>query len=105
MNDSGLYVIGDEHAVYGFRLLGVAGAAVDSAEELQQELERVLARSDLKIVLVTRDLACTVRSDIDRLKAAVASPLIVEIPSSRPASAPLPLRRLIQQALGLRLDR
>jgi V/A-type H+-transporting ATPase subunit F len=105
MNDSGLYVIGDEHAVYGFRLLGVGGTAVDSPEELQQELERALAHSDLKIVLVTRDLACTMRSDIDRLKAAVTTPLIVEIPASRAASTPLPLRRLIQQALGLRLDR
>ena len=44
MSDSGLYVIGDENAVFGFGLVGVEGQAAHSAEEAHRFLQRALAR-------------------------------------------------------------
>ena len=104
MNASGLFVIGDENAVFGFRLLGIEGQAVHSAAEAHAALESVLARAGLEIVFVTDEWAQALRSELDRLRATLPSPLIVEIPGSRPAGTRPSLRSLIQQALGVRLE-
>lgn len=105
MTDSSLFVIGDENAVFGFRLLGVEGWAVHSAAEAHSALDSALARTDLKIVLVTDEWAQALRHELDRLRTTLPSPLIVEIPGSRHLEARPSLRALIQQALNVRLER
>jgi len=102
MNAHDLFVIGDDHAVAGFRLLGVDGRAVRSAGEAHRALEAALARNELSIILITEDYAHALRNDLERLRAALPSPLIVEIPASRSTDARPSLRDMIQQALGLR---
>jgi V/A-type H+-transporting ATPase subunit F len=105
MSDSGIFVIGDENAVFGFRLLGVEGWTVRSADEAHSALESSLARDDLRILLVTEEWAHAMRRDLDRLRMTLPSPLIVEIPGSRRLEARPSLRALIQQALNVRLER
>jgi vacuolar-type H+-ATPase subunit F/Vma7 len=104
MNASGLFVIGDENAVFGFGLLGIEGQAVHSAAEAHTTLESVLARTGMEIVFVTDEWTQALRGELDRLRATLPSPLIVEIPGSRPSGTRPSLRTLIQQALGVQLD-
>jgi vacuolar-type H+-ATPase subunit F/Vma7 len=105
MNDSELFVIGDENAVFGFALLGIEGEAVQSGAEAHAALSLALARRDLAILFVTDEWAQVLRSDLDRLMVTLSSPLIVEIPgSSQPGGRPS-LRAQIQQALDIRLER
>jgi vacuolar-type H+-ATPase subunit F/Vma7 len=104
MNNSGLYVIGDENAVFGFGLLGIEGQAVESRAEAHAALEEALARSEADVVFLTDEWAQALGGELDRLRATVPAPLIVEIPGSRPGAARPSLRALVQQALGVRLD-
>ena len=105
MNDSSILVIGDEDAVIGFALLGVEGRAVHSEEEARQALEAAMSNRQLRIVLLTEDWASAMRETVDQLKATVLEPVLLEIPASRPVAQLTSLRELVQQALGIRLER
>jgi vacuolar-type H+-ATPase subunit F/Vma7 len=104
MNHSGLFVIGDENAVFGLGLLGIEGQTVNSLVEARAALEEALARAGVEVVFVTDEWAQALGGTLDRLRATMPAPLIVEIPGSRPGGARPSLRALVQQALGVRLD-
>ena len=104
MSEPRLLVIGDENGVFGFALLGVEGRVVHSAEEARQALEEALASREPGIVLLTEEWAEAMRDEVDRLKATVLEPLILEIPASRPITVRRSLHELVQRALGIRLE-
>ncbi len=84
MNDTGLFVIGDENAVFGFGLIGVEGQAAHSAAEARSILENTLARQGMDVVLVTDEWAQALRSELDRLRTTLPAPLIVRDPGQQP---------------------
>jgi vacuolar-type H+-ATPase subunit F/Vma7 len=103
MNHTGLFVIGDENAVFGFGLLGVAGQVVGSAMEARTTLEHVLDNQTVEIVLITDFWAQVLRADLDQLLVTRSTPLIVEIPGAIATSAQPVLRERLRQVLGVNL--
>lgn len=91
------YVIGDSETVLGFRLVGVDGEIVRSAEEAQRALERVFTRKDLGIVIMPERIAQLVRSLVDKHTYKGAFPLIIEIPDMK---GPMEGRKTIQELVG-----
>jgi vacuolar-type H+-ATPase subunit F/Vma7 len=64
------FVIGDNDMVTGFRLVGVEGTEVSSAEEAREAFEKALARSDLAIVVISEEFSAQpqLHEAIDRVR-------------------------------------
>lgn len=99
-----MFVLGDEDAVLGFALVGVAGKAVHDADAARTTLDELLDREDVEIVLITEDWAATLRERVDELKMSASRPVILEIPSREAKPTGRSLRELVQQAIGIRLN-
>ncbi|OIO04904.1 MAG: hypothetical protein COX65_04070 [Elusimicrobia bacterium CG_4_10_14_0_2_um_filter_56_8] len=73
------YCIGDEDTARGFRLAGVEGREVKTAEEAAQALEEAAARENCGVVIMTRAAAGLARAKVNEIRLQRARPLIVEI--------------------------
>jgi V/A-type H+/Na+-transporting ATPase subunit F len=96
------FCIADEDTVRGFRLAGVAGRAVTTAEEAAAALTHATAQPDLGILVLTQKVAAGIRDRIDAFRLERDQPLLVEIPGPE---GPLPerksLRELVHSAVGV----
>jgi V/A-type H+-transporting ATPase subunit F len=70
--------MGDKDSVLGFKALGLATYAVDSAEEARTTLHRI-AKEDFAVIYVTETLAVELEHDINRYKDNL-TPAIILIP-------------------------
>lgn len=98
-----IHVIGDEKAIVGFALVGIAGDVVTTAEEAHAALQRALQDAEVGIILITADVAQSIQEEINRLKMSRVEPIIVEIPASGEEAPLTGLRTLVQEALGIHL--
>jgi V/A-type H+-transporting ATPase subunit F len=97
-------VIGHPEAVLGFSLAGVHGQAAATAAEVNQALDDALKARDVGIVLVTQDVADTIRARMDDLKLHSTVPLVVEIPGPQGVPAGQPsLGEVVLRAIGIKL--
>jgi vacuolar-type H+-ATPase subunit F/Vma7 len=100
----GYYVVADEDTVLGFRYAGVPGEAVEGAEQARRVFDRVCRSGKYDIVILTGEVAATIRDVVNHIRFEVQTPVVVEVPGP---SGPLPgrpdLLKLIQEAVGLRL--
>ena len=100
-----IFCIADEDTVRGFRLAGVSGQAVASAQEAALAIESATAQPDCAIVLLTETIADGIRPQVERIRLEMQQPLIVEIPGP---DGPLPgrksLRQLAQEAVGIHIE-
>jgi len=98
------FCVADEDTVRGFRLAGVDGQAVATADEADQAIRRAAGRADLGILILTDAVAADVRELVDDVRMNRDRPLIVEVPGPQ---GPMPgrktLRQLVQEAVGIRL--
>ena len=99
------FVIGDNDMVTGFRLVGVEGTEVSSAEAAREAFEKALARSDLAIVVISEEFSAQpqLHEAIDRVRQERISPLIVEMPGSRGKPSEIRMSDLISKTLGVRI--
>ena len=99
------FVIGDGDMVTGFRLVGVEGTEVNSAEEAWEAFEKALTRKDLAIVIVSEEFSNQpqLQEAIDRVRREQLSPLIVLMPGSRGKPSEIHLSDLISKSLGVRM--
>ncbi len=98
------FCIADEDTLRGFRLAGVDGRVVSTAEESHQAIEDALRLPDCGIIIITARAADTIRETLEALRLGRDRPLIIEIPG--PAGKPAEskgLRRFVQEAVGIRL--
>lgn len=98
-----IFVVGDKNTVLGFNLIGVDGKAVSRVDEARSTLEEALAEDGIEILLITENLTSNLREWVDELKMTSLHPVVLEIPSSEPAPSGRSLRRLVQEAIGIRL--
>jgi V/A-type H+-transporting ATPase subunit F len=100
-----LFCIADAETVRGFRLAGVSGQAVASAQEAALAVEAATLQPDYAIIVVTEKVADSIRSQVDRIRLETQTRLIVEIAGP---DGPLPgrksLRQLAQEAVGLHIE-
>jgi V/A-type H+-transporting ATPase subunit F len=99
------YVIGDGDMITGFKLVGVEGTEVSSADEAQQALNKALTRKDIAIVLISEEYSsnASLREQIDKVRQERVTPMILEIPGSKGQSSRTELSDVIGKILGIRL--
>jgi V/A-type H+-transporting ATPase subunit F len=98
------FIIGDEDAVLGFGLVGVAGTVVRSAAQARDAFSQVMEQSDIGIVIVTERIADLIRPQVDQFIFTRSFPLIVEIPDRQGPLAGKPgIREMVNQAIGIKL--
>ena len=74
------YVIGDSDMITGFRLVGVQGAEVNSADEASQALNKALSRNDLAIIIISEEFSTQplMQETIEKIRQERKNMLIVE---------------------------
>jgi len=98
------YCIADEDTVRGFRLAGIAGEVVATAEQAASAVGKAAAKSDCGIIVLTEKVAAGIRQQVEAIRLECDRPLVVEIPGPE---GPLPgrksLRQFLQEAVGFRI--
>ena len=98
------YIIGDEDAVLGFGLVGVAGTVATNVAQAQEAFSTAMEQSDIGIIIVTERVADLIRPQVDRFIFTRNFPLIVEIPDRQgPLSGKPGIREMVNQAIGIKL--
>ena len=98
------FIIGDEDAVLGLGLVGVAGTVATSVAQAQEAFSTVLEQSDIGIIIITERVADLIRPQVDQFIFTRSFPLIVEIPDRRgPLSGKPGIREMVNKAIGIRL--
>ena len=96
-----LAVIGDEHLVLAYRMLGAETFVAHTAEEMMEILKELLAREDIGVILVTRDLVEPVMEDFSRIASRVKPPIVSILPTMKAPGEPVDMRKLLMKALGV----
>lgn len=97
------FVIGDEDTVLGFSLSGTPGLVATSRESALEALRIALDDDNNAIIIITIDVADLIREEVDRYIFSETFPLIVEIPNSSSGGKSRDLRKLVNEAIGVRL--
>jgi vacuolar-type H+-ATPase subunit F/Vma7 len=99
------FVIGDSDMVTGFRLVGVQGAEASTEQEAQKAFEDAVSRNDLAIIIISEEFSShdPLQKEIEKTRLERASPLIVEIPSSKSKPSKVHISDLVSKTLGIRL--
>ena len=99
------FCIGDEDTVRGFRLAGIEGQIVTTADEAAEALQRVISRSDVGVVIITDAVAADIREQVDTVRLEREIPLLAEVPGPQgPIVGRKSLRQLVQEAVGIRIS-
>jgi V/A-type H+-transporting ATPase subunit F len=98
------FIIGDEDAVLGFGLVGVAGAVVQSQAQAREAFATAMEQTDVGIIIITERVADLIRPQVDQFIFTRNFPLIVEIPDRQgPLSGKPGIREMVNQAIGIKL--
>lgn len=88
----------------GFRLAGIAGQAVHTAEQAAAAIEAASAQTDCGVIVVTQQVAADIRAQVEAIRLERCRPLVVEIPGSEgPKPGGKSLRQFVQEAVGIRV--
>lgn len=98
------YVIGDEDTVLGFRLAGIEGQTVRTADETRSALDEAFTMEDVAVIVIPERLAEQVRDRVNQYLYKTTFPLIIEIPDRLgPMEGRGSIRDLIRSAVGIHL--
>ena len=98
------YVIADEDTVLGFRYAGVPGEVVENTAQAHEAFARACGGERHDIVILTEEIAASIREDVNHVRFEVQTPIVVEVPgASGPMEDRPDLLKLIREAVGLRL--
>ena len=98
------YVIGDEDTVLGFRLAGIEGESVGTAEETRVALETAFGQDDVAVIIIPERVAAQVRDQVNQYLYKTTFPLIIEIPDRLgPMEGRGSIRDLIRSAIGIHM--
>lgn len=91
--------------ITGFRLVGVEGAEVNSAEEAEQALKKALTRNDLAILIISEEFSSQpqMHETIEKIRRERKNPLIVEMPGSKGKPSQVHMSDLISKTLGVKI--
>jgi len=98
------HVIGDADTVLGFRLAGVEGDIVRTADDTLECLERAIGRKDLGVLIMPERTAQSVRPRVDQHVNRSTFPLIIEVPDiAGPMEGRKTVKEMIRAAVGVSL--
>ena len=81
LSDVRAVVLGDEHTVYTFRLLGFEGRVVGENENVLSIIKELSIEEGVGVILITSNLVDRVREDFEKMRMKMRKPLLIEIPS------------------------
>ena len=98
------YVIADEHTVTGFKLVGVDGEVVESADEAREALRKAFSSTEIGIIILTEKIASSIREDVEEFFFGHSFPLIIEIPDrTGPEEDRVSIRQMVRTAVGVKV--
>ena len=96
------YVIADEHTVTGFKLVGVDGEVVESADEAREALEKAFTAADIGIIIISERIAALIHEEMEEYIFGHSFPLIIEIPDrTGPVEGRISIRQMVRSAVGV----
>lgn len=99
------FCVGDEETVRGFRLAGVDGQVVSSAQQAEEVLTALETDATCGIVILTQTIAHIVPEAVRRFRFSSRPPLLVEVPGPEgPQAGHRSLQQLMQEAMGIRIE-
>lgn len=99
------YLISDNtDTLMGMRLAGIEGRLAHTEQEVEGELEKAAADSEVAVVLMTKTLVDMCRDKVYKMKLECARPLIVEIPDRHAGSDITDtISKYVADAVGIKL--
>ncbi|MBN1164683.1 MAG: V-type ATP synthase subunit F [Candidatus Krumholzibacteriota bacterium] len=98
------YVIADENTVTGFKLAGLEGEVVETAEEAREAMKKAFSSSEIGIIIVTERIAALIHEEMEEFIFGHTFPLIIEIPDRRgPLEDRVSIRKMVNSAVGLNI--
>lgn len=98
------YVIADEHTVTGFKLVGIGGEVVESADEAREALKKAFSSTEIGIIVLTEKIASSVREDVEEFVFGHSFPLIIEIPDRTGSMEDrISIRQMVRSAVGVKV--
>ena len=98
------YVIADEHTVTGFKLVGVDGEVVESADEAREALKKAFSSTEIGIIILTEKIASSISEEVEEFVFGHSFPLIIEIPDrTGPMEDRLSIRQMVRTAVGVKV--
>lgn len=100
-----IFLISDNiDTLVGMRLAGVKGIVVHTKDEVNNEIDEVLAKKEVGILLITEKLASLVPERISTMKLDKGLPLVVEIPDRHGMKKEKEfLTRHIKESIGIKI--
>lgn len=98
------YVIADENTVTGFKLVGLDGEIVESADEAREALSKAFSSPDIGIIITTERIAASIRDEMEEFIFGYSFPLIIEIPDrAGPLEGRISIREMVRSAVGVKV--
>ncbi|MBN2071008.1 MAG: V-type ATP synthase subunit F [Candidatus Krumholzibacteriota bacterium] len=98
------YVIADENTMTGFRLVGLEGEVVETAEEAREALAKAFSSEDIGIIIITERIAASIRDEMEEFIFGHSFPLIIEIPDRKGAlEGRISIREMVNAAVGVKV--
>ncbi len=98
------YLISDElDSLIGMRLAGIKGVVVKNKEEVLKEIDKVIANSEIKILIITEPILVMAEDEIMELKIKKDDLLVVEIPNRFGSTRGDYITKYIRESIGLRI--
>ncbi len=100
-----MFVISDNvDTETGMRLAGADGVVVHEKEEFNAALDKVLADSEIGILLITEKLAKTFGEQVGKLKISRRLPIVIEIPDRHGTGrTPDSITSYVGEAIGVKV--
>ncbi len=96
------FVIGHEHTVAGFGLVGIEGKRATDRNQAKEALDYAVARKDIGVVLITEDIAEVIRDEVEARLYGIGFPLVLEIPGPKgPLPKRLKVEEVVRKAIGI----
>ncbi len=99
------YVIADENTVTGFKLVGLEGEVVESADEAREAMSKAFSSdSDIGIIITTERIAASIHEEMEQYTFGHTFPLVIEIPDREgPLEGRVSIRQMVRSAVGVNI--
>ncbi|MFA6568154.1 MAG: V-type ATP synthase subunit F [Victivallales bacterium] len=100
-----IYCLADEDTVRGFRLAGISGQVVATAEQAETAINQLVSQPEIGLLIITEQLAGNIRGLINTIRLNADRPLIVEIPGpDGPLNDRKTLSQIAKEAVGVNME-
>ena len=99
------YVISDNvDVLLGMRMSGIEGVLAFNAKDANEALDKICAREDIAVVMMTERLSEWLKARVYDLKLNHRRPLVVEIPNRDGSGGGMgAISRYVEEAIGIKL--